>query len=107
MRGRAHSETDVSSLNKTRRGGFQKSFPVKSGSDREIPANLPPTPPSESESYSMRRSRSQSQHRSKARLSGGSSSGGASEYTPITRSRLGLVRDDGDSGGTEMRRAKS
>jgi hypothetical protein len=105
IRGRAQSDAGPPSYNETRRDKFQKPFPVKSGSDRDIPKIFPPTPPSESESYSVRRSRSQSQPaggRSTPR-----SSAGSSDYTPPTRTRLDTVRDEDDLSGSEMRRAKS
>src|SRR5271167_1364342 len=105
MRGRAQSDVGPTSTDETRRDKFQKPFPVKSGSDRDIPKNFPPTPPSESESYSLRRSRSHSQPaggRSTPR-----SSAGSSDYIPPPRSRLNAVRDEDDLSESDMRRAKS
>ena len=120
MRARAQSDTGVKSTVKgadsdeTRRDKFQKPFPVKAGTgtDRELPQILPPTPPSEPESYStnLQRSRSRStpaRSRSLAVRSSGSSTG-SSEYTPPLRSRLDTVRDEEDDvPNTEMRRTKS
>ena len=119
MRARAQSDTGLKSTvesasNETRRDKFQKPFPVKGGgADRDLPKNLPPTPPSESEGYggSLQRSRSRStpaRSRSLAVRSSGSSSG--SDYTPPLRPRLDTVRDeedDDDVRGSEMRRTKS
>ena len=105
IRGRAKSDAGPTSLQEMRRDRFQKPFPVKPGSDHDLPKNLPPTPPSESESYSLQRSRSRSQpatSRSTTR-----SSGGSSEYNPTPRTRLDTVRDEDDRSGTEMRRSKS
>jgi len=121
MRGRAQSDAGINSpitsavSSETRREKFQKPFPVKAGSgaNREMPKNLPPTPPSEPESSygnSVQRSRSRStpaRSRSLAARSSGSSTG-SSDYTPPVRSRLDTVRDEEDDfGGSQMRRTKS
>lgn len=78
---------------------------MKRGTDRDIPKNLPLTPPSESEGYSLQRSRSRSQPAA-GRLTPRSSAG-SSDYTPPPRTRLNTVRDEDDPGGSEMRRARS
>jgi len=118
MRVRAQSDAGVNSAvtspvsAETRRDKFQKPFPVKGGADREMPKNLPPTPPSEPENYGsgLQRNRSRStpaRSRSLAARSSGSSTG-SSEYNPPMRSRLDTVRDEEDDmSGNEMRRTKS
>ena len=122
MRARAQSDAGMNSASvtsavssETRREKFQKPFPVKAGSgaDREMPKNLPPTPPSEPESgygNSLQRTRSRStpaRSRSLAARSSGSSTG-SSDYAPPVRSRLDTVRDEEDDfGGSQMRRTRS
>jgi len=109
MRGRAQSDAGPPPVvPETRRDKYQRPFPVKAGTDRELPKGLPPTPPSEPESYTLNRTRSRSQPA--ARGSTARSSGGSSDYAPPPRPRLDTVRDEDDSGSssaTEMRRAKS